>query len=302
MSGWVHHCATNECSHEEWLLFRPASSRTLDGFEENGEATMNHLRRSSLPVKDARERRSRTIFGLAILAGALAAVGSASAKPDVPHKPAIGAHAPGGPAASGHHAGPLGGPHGLGKPGPGMHGHGEGMAGMPGHFHGHGFAGMPGFGPHHQGGFGPGGMRPSPEQRKARLAELKQKESTGKLTQEEKAELERMERVQAAHEALANRAKEMAENRKNRSRDAKRQALKEFPKLEQDAAATAEYKKHAERLAKLDRAKELASADQNNDTVQKIDALITQENQRHQTWLANHQSTAPGAGATGAHP
>ncbi len=72
------------------------------------------------------------------------------------------------------------------------------------------------------------------------------------------AELVKVRQIRASHDALAKRWAELAQSRKNRVRDAKRQALKEYPKLSEDDAATAKYRKHAERLAKLERGKELA--------------------------------------------
>lgn len=124
--------------------------------------------------------------------------------------------------------------------------------------------------------------------RKARLEELKQKGDT--LTDDEKAELEKLKKVQSRHDDVDKKAAERAESRKVRSREAKRQALKDAPNVGKDAAATAEYKKHAERLAKLERAKELATADENKEVVQKVDALLAQETQRHQNWVMKNQS------------
>ncbi|HEY5961061.1 MAG TPA: hypothetical protein VIV60_31105 [Polyangiaceae bacterium] len=138
-----------------------------------------------------------------------------------------------------------------------------------------------------------------PAHRKARLAELSEKESSGKLSGDEKSELANLKQVEARHEAMAKRFAEMAQQRKDRSRDAKRRALNEFPHLDKDASALAEYQKHADRLAKLERAKDLASADQRAELLQKIDALIAKENERHQSWLSKHkpntQATSQGA-------
>jgi hypothetical protein len=132
-------------------------------------------------------------------------------------------------------------------------------------------------------------------QRRARLADLKQKESAGTLTADEKTELNKAQQIQARHDALEKGATAKAQTRQDRSRDSKRQALKEYPSLGQNADATAEYQKHAERLAMLERAKDLATADQRTDSMQKIDTLIAQENQRHQTWLTQHPPTTQGS-------
>lgn len=129
--------------------------------------------------------------------------------------------------------------------------------------------------------------------RKARLEELTQKGD--KLTDDEKAELEKLKKVQSRHEDVDKKAAEKAESRKTRSREAKRQALKDAPNVGKDTEATAEYKKHAERLAKLERARELAVADEDNEKVQKVDSLMTQEKQRHQNWVAKNQSRVQAA-------
>lgn len=131
--------------------------------------------------------------------------------------------------------------------------------------------------------------------RKGLLAELEAKEKAGKLTDDEKTELEKVRKIEAKHEAMKKAFEKKAEDRKERVRDAKRKALSEFPKLSENALAVAEYKKHAERLAKLERAKELAEADENSEMTQKIDKLISAEKQRHQAWLSKSQTKTQGA-------
>jgi hypothetical protein len=134
--------------------------------------------------------------------------------------------------------------------------------------------------------------------RKARLAELEEKESAGKLGAEEKLELERVRKIEARHDELQKRKDSQLKDRKSRSREAKRRALAETPNLDRNAPALAEYRKHAERLAKLERAKELAAADENSEMVQKLDTLIAKENQRHQAWLAKNPAPKATQGAT----
>lgn len=292
---------------------------------------MNHLRRNFSPPVGATSGCWRTILGAAVLAALFLQIDSASAEPK------SGPGSERSPHGMGRTPGELFGRPGsddkrAGKRPmqhdratddkheghPGHHEHGQGVAGGPG------FAGRPHLMPPEaftkrldelklkdaKGTLSPeekqelermrrfSGPRMTAEQRKARIAELQQKESGGKLTSEEQAELDRMKLAQARRQAMEKRAAEMAQNRQQRSRDAKRQALKEFPKLSKDAVALTEYKKHADRLAKLDRAKELAAADDRSDMVQKIDALIAQEKQRHQTWLAKQPpATANAQGA-----
>jgi hypothetical protein len=276
---------------------------------------MNHQR--SIPMLAATRRRLKSLLGLAAAMLALASVTNAGAAPGGPKDP----RPPPGAAVKGGLREMFGGGKADGKHGPGgMHGPGQGTAGAPG------------FSGHNHGGMMPSGQqkkleeltqketagtltpeekaelarlkqfqqrRQTREGRKARLTALKEKETSGKITPEEKAELEKMQQVQARHDELEKTAKAREENRKQRSREAKRQALKESPKVASDAATTAEYKKYAERLAKLERARDLANADQNTDAVAKIEKLVAQENQRHQTWLAK-QTAAANAASQGA--
>jgi len=131
--------------------------------------------------------------------------------------------------------------------------------------------------------------------RKGLITELEAKEKAGKLTDEEKSKLEKARKIEEKHEAMKKAFEKKAEDRKERVREARRKALTEFPKIPENALAVAEYKKHAERLAKLERAKGLAEVDDNDDMAQRIDKLVSAEKQRHQAWLSKNQSKAQGA-------
>jgi hypothetical protein len=137
-------------------------------------------------------------------------------------------------------------------------------------------------------------MGPPRKQRRERLAELEKKKSEGKLTDEEKAELERIEQIRTQHEALKQKHAERKQSRAKRRLAAKRKALTEFPGLRGgDQAALAEYGKHGQRMAQLERAREVAEAEGRNDLVTRIDKLIAKEQQRHQKWVANHAGGTP---------
>lgn len=286
---------------------------------------MNYSRKCFSPTIGTVLRHWRTMLGAAVLASMIAQTDDASAGPKA------GSGAPQGPHGKGQSPGGRPTPSELfGRPSPdGKHGgKQEGARGKRDHEGG--VAGSPDLDRHPhmlppegfkkrieelkqkeaQGTISPAekqelermqrhrGPRMSIEQRKARLAELQEKESAGKLTEEEKTEFDRIQKAQARRDAMEKRFAERMQNRKIRSREAKRKALREFPKLGTDAAALAEYKKHADRLAKLERAKELANADERADLVEKIDNLVAQENQRHQAWLA--RQSARTTSATGA--
>jgi hypothetical protein len=132
-------------------------------------------------------------------------------------------------------------------------------------------------------------------QRRHRLAELKAKLDAGKLTDSEQKELEQLQTLQARHDALNAAQIAKAQSRATRAREAKRQALKENPNAGRDPATIAEYRKHAERMAKLERAKDLAAADGDTAMVQRIDAIIAKEQQRHAAWVAKNLPSAQGA-------
>ena len=132
-------------------------------------------------------------------------------------------------------------------------------------------------------------------QRKARFEQLKARLDAGKLTESEQAELEKMRQLDVKHQALEANDKVNAESRKQRAREAKRQALRESVKVGKDADTTAEYRKYAERMAKLERAQALATADDDKELIQKIQALIGKEQQRHGEWLTKHTSSPQGA-------
>jgi hypothetical protein len=293
---------------------RSASGRDI---KVAGDSTMKQFQRKFA-------KRRQIVLNGAMLLAILVASGAALAGPKAP-----GGDKPGhGKPGAGANPSEV-----FGRPPPGHHG-AAGPAGSAAemHEHGHhgmGAAGAPGLEDHHHGMAHfkqrlaelkqketAGTLTPperqeldrlekmpkmpmGPGERKARLDELTEKESSGKASDADKAELEKLKQIQARHDAMRKRMAEMAEHRKERARDAKRQALKEFPQLNKDAAALAEYQKHGDRLAKLERAKDLAAADQRTELVQKIEALISKENARHQAWLSQHKpnTQAPSQGA-----
>jgi len=130
---------------------------------------------------------------------------------------------------------------------------------------------------------------------KGRLQELQSKQDAGKLADGDQKELERLQKIQTRHAALEGAHQAQAQSRVNRSRDAKRRALQENPKVGKDVATNTEFTKYAQRMAKLDRAKELAAADEDTELVQKIDSLIAKEQQRHQAWVTKNSPSPQGA-------
>ena len=130
--------------------------------------------------------------------------------------------------------------------------------------------------------------------RKARYSDLKARQDAGTLSSAEQAELERLQTFEARKKALESTEKTNAENRKKRAQEAKRQALRENPNVAKDPAATEELRKHAERMAKLERAQALATTDDDKELLQRVNTLIGKEQQRHGAWLAQHAAPKGG--------
>ncbi len=132
--------------------------------------------------------------------------------------------------------------------------------------------------------------------RKARTNELEQKQASGTLTDEEKGELEELQRKQARIKELDNKHAKRKADREKRRLESKREALSRFPGYAKNAPARDEFQKHASRLAKLRRAKDLATAEERTELVARIDELITKENARHEKWMTKHTATAARGG------
>jgi hypothetical protein len=133
--------------------------------------------------------------------------------------------------------------------------------------------------------------------RKQRMAELEEKEKAGGLTDEEKGELEKTRKIQGRFDALRKKHEERAKDRAKRRRASKREAMKHFPGFRKHPKAHHEFQKHARRLARLERAREVADASGKDDLVARIDKLIEKENARHEKWLEHHQTDKQPKGA-----
>jgi hypothetical protein len=123
-------------------------------------------------------------------------------------------------------------------------------------------------------------------ERQARLEDLRRREA--KLAAHERMEYERLQEARRRHEELDRLEAERERNRLERIREAKRRAWEEQRHHRMDTTSYAEYQKHAQRQAKLDRVRQLAAADGELRLVARIDALIAHENQRHNNWIARH--------------
>ncbi len=91
------------------------------------------------------------------------------------------------------------------------------------------------------------------------------------------------------HEKLEEKQKERSKTRQKRRKEERQEAEKKYPKAKDDPAARAELAKHAKRMARLRRSRELAVADGRDDLVKRVDAMITKEQARHQAAMRRHQ-------------
>ncbi|MFC1641205.1 hypothetical protein ACFL5O_00755 [Myxococcota bacterium] len=131
------------------------------------------------------------------------------------------------------------------------------------------------------------------QQRQAHLDSLKQKQAEGTLSEQEKKQLERIQKIDEHHQKLNAKLARRWKDRAARRLEARRRALQQRPNLAQDQAALAEYRKHAERMARLERARDLAQAEGRGDLAGRIRQLIEHEQKRHQAWLAKPSGGQP---------
>jgi hypothetical protein len=86
--------------------------------------------------------------------------------------------------------------------------------------------------------------------------------------------------------------------KKAKERDALKEKLKGKLKGPMDEAMKQELRRHAERLAKLERIKAVATTEKDTANTEKATSLIAKENARHEKWLDKYAAN-PGGGATG---
>jgi len=83
--------------------------------------------------------------------------------------------------------------------------------------------------------------------------------------------------------------------RKAKEHDAQREKLKASWKGPVSDALRQELRRHAERLARLERIKVVAEIEKDKDNAEKADKLIAKENERHEKWMTKN---VPVLGAT----
>ncbi len=124
------------------------------------------------------------------------------------------------------------------------------------------------------------------ETKKARHSELKEKETAGSLTADEKTEMERMEKNHAKRHARRDTLKARYKKKKTQlkvsRRRARRAVIAAWGAKYARPAVRVELKKHARRMAYLRRAKHVAEAEGRDKLSAHIQKLIDKEKTRHQ--------------------
>lgn len=92
-------------------------------------------------------------------------------------------------------------------------------------------------------------------------------------------------KAKASDDRAARRAKE---------HEAQREKLKSMLKGPLDDATKQELRRHAERIARLDRVEAVAMEAKDNDTVERAKKLIEKENDRHDKWMSKHVAEMTG--------
>jgi hypothetical protein len=88
-------------------------------------------------------------------------------------------------------------------------------------------------------------------------------------------------------EAKGNSAEARAD-RKAKQHDAQREKLKGMLKGPMDEALKQELRRHAERVAKLERIQSVATTEKDKASDEKATKLLAKENERHEKWMSKH--------------
>lgn len=91
----------------------------------------------------------------------------------------------------------------------------------------------------------------------------------------------------------ADNAKDSVERtaRKAKQHDEQKAKLGTMLKGPMDEATKQELRRHAERLAKIERIKSIAETSKDNDSTERATKLMTKETTRHDTWMQKHVAT-----------
>lgn len=115
---------------------------------------------------------------------------------------------------------------------------------------------------------------------------------------------DKADKADKADEKAGEKGKSVEEraSRKAKQHDEQREKLKSMLKGPMDEALKQELRRHAERLARLERVKAVAQTEKDTGTVEKATTLIGKENERHDKWMNKHVTVAAAPGAAAATP
>ena len=124
------------------------------------------------------------------------------------------------------------------------------------------------------------------KEKKKELKELEAKEEDGSLGDEGKKKLDAMRanraQVKARHDRLKARHKKLKETQKTRRRAARRAAIKLWGREHlRKKPVRKEMQKHARRMARLDRLRDIARAEGDKEATARINKLVALERTRH---------------------
>jgi len=114
----------------------------------------------------------------------------------------------------------------------------------------------------------------------------------------EKAGEKAADKVEKAGEKTADKAKSLEDRaaRKAKEHDAQREKLKGVLKAPMNDSMKAELKRHAERVARLERVKSVADTEKDKDTSEKAAKLIGKEKDRHDKWMEKNATSTASVG------
>jgi hypothetical protein len=136
-----------------------------------------------------------------------------------------------------------------------------------------------------------------------RARELRDKEKSGELSDAEKEELAKIkEAIEARRAELRakhkehierHRAEQSPEKLRERRREARRAFLKKYGKIHSRREVNTELGMHARRMARLERAKYLATIEERVQLLETIDELVEREQARHEKRMTQLQEKSP---------
>jgi hypothetical protein len=129
-------------------------------------------------------------------------------------------------------------------------------------------------------------------ERDKRYAELRGREGKSPLSATEQGELKQLTDNRKVSQRLQEKEKSAEIDRNQRREQSLARARNDFNgRLPGDADTVSEFKKNSERLARLERAREVALEKSQDDLIKRIDTMKTMEQKRHDDWVAQRKAS-----------